>query len=136
MLGCQSPPDQAPPQTRHPPDLAHYPPPPQEQTPPWTRHPLDQAPPCQEADASIRSMSSRYASYWNAFLFYECGGGGDTKRWRGHSNSGCCNQIHVNFCTQRQWGYKNIFPAPACTPFFLPNKWHSVFQSSFFFKMK
>ena len=47
-----------PPQTRHPP----------EQTPPGPDTPLDQTPP-PEADASIRSMSGRYASYWNAFLF-------------------------------------------------------------------
>ena len=33
-------------------------------TPPQTRPP----PPSREADASIRSMSGRYASYWNAFL--------------------------------------------------------------------
>ena len=41
---------------------------PQEQTP-QTRHtPLEQTPPPREADFSIRSMSGRYASYWNAFL--------------------------------------------------------------------
>ena len=33
--------------------------------PPRSRHP-----PPREADCSIRSMSGRYASYWNAFLFY------------------------------------------------------------------
>ena len=33
--------------------------------------PLDQAdPPPQEADSSIRSTSGRYASYWNAFLYF------------------------------------------------------------------
>ena len=37
-------------------------------SPPLIRHhPPDQTPP-READASIRSMSGRYASYWNAFL--------------------------------------------------------------------
>ena len=42
MLGCQTPPGPGTPRTRHPPP---------------------------EADARIRSMSGRYASYWNAFLF-------------------------------------------------------------------
>ena len=52
------------PQSRHPPGAdtswSRHPPgadTPQEQTPPW------------EADSGIRSMSGRYASYWNAFLF-------------------------------------------------------------------
>ena len=40
--------------------------PPQDQTPPGR---YTTSPPLWEADASIRSMSSRYASYWNAFLF-------------------------------------------------------------------
>ena len=64
---------------RHPPgtrDLptrqTHPPPPGPGRPPPWDqRPPLDQRPP-READASIRSMSGRYASYWNAFLFGEC----------------------------------------------------------------
>ena len=62
-------------------------PPPQEQTPlPWEQTPragrtppradtpLEQTPPPppQEADCSIRSMSGRYASYWNAFLLVIC----------------------------------------------------------------
>ena len=48
--------------------------PPPEQTPPWSRHPpqadtpREQTPP-READSGIRSMSGRYASYWNAFLY-------------------------------------------------------------------
>ena len=50
--------------------------PPQEQTPPWeqtppgadTATPQEQTPP-QEADSSIRWMSGRYASYWNAFFW-------------------------------------------------------------------
>ena len=46
-------------------DLAGRTPPGTRQTPPRTR----QTPPGEE-DCSIRSMSSRYASYWNAFLFY------------------------------------------------------------------
>ena len=55
------PPGQAPPQTRH----------------PQTRHPLDQAPPPPDqappnppsrACWEIRSVSGRYASYWNAIL--------------------------------------------------------------------
>ena len=73
--GPGTPPDQAHTRTRHtPPDQA----PPRAGTPPpplpRSRHPPDQAPPRpgtppREADASIRSMSGRYASYWNAFLF-------------------------------------------------------------------
>ena len=64
--------------------------PPREQTPPGSRpplgadpprsrpprsiHPREQTPPGAdtpplEADSGIRSMSGRYASYWNAFLF-------------------------------------------------------------------
>ena len=67
------------PQTRHPPRTRH---PPGRHTPPWQappwagtplgRHTPQQTPPGpdppREADASIRSMSGRYASYWNAFL--------------------------------------------------------------------
>ena len=48
----------------HPPDQADPPRP--------GRPPQDLAgrtPPPREEDCSIRSMSSRYASYWNAFLF-------------------------------------------------------------------
>ena len=41
--------------------------PPTEQAPPGSRHPLrEQAP--QPPPPGIRSMSGRYASYWNAFL--------------------------------------------------------------------
>ena len=39
--------------------------PPREADPPGTR-------PLRKADSSIRSMSGRYASYWNAFLCGEC----------------------------------------------------------------
>ena len=53
-LGTPPPPDQA----HQPLDQAHHPP-----SGPGT-HP-------READASIRSMSGRYAAYWNAFLFCE-----------------------------------------------------------------
>ena len=77
MLGYHPPPilgaDTAPrkqtprsPQSRHPP-WSRYPPEHTqalEQTPPWSRHPP-------EADSGIRSMKSRYASYWNAFLFFK-----------------------------------------------------------------
>ena len=63
------------------------PPPPREQTPPradpppGADTPPEQTPP-READASIRSMSGRYASYWNAFSFLiqsllECWVGGE-----------------------------------------------------------
>ena len=38
--------------------------------PPWEQTPREQTP--READCSIRSTSGRYASYWNAFLFYCC----------------------------------------------------------------
>ena len=39
--------------------------------PPLVRYPPEQTiPPCQEADSGIQSMSSRYASYWNAFLYF------------------------------------------------------------------
>ena len=58
--------DQAhPPRTRHtPPRTRHTPP--RDQAPP---HPRSRPPP-READCSIRSTSGRYASYWNAFLFF------------------------------------------------------------------
>ena len=79
------PPEQTPPGSRHPPRTRHKPPreltprdqtPPLEQTPPDQAHPLEQTPlpdqahppPPREADCSIRLTSSRYASYWNAFL--------------------------------------------------------------------
>ena len=72
-----------------PPDQADTPPPgPGKEPPPWSRQtppepgrenpPADQADtpprpgPPREEDFSIRSMSGRYASYWNAFLFYLC----------------------------------------------------------------
>ena len=76
MLGCQTPPqDQGEPPPR---PGRENPPPPQDQgesprdqgepprqTPPGPgRHP-----PPWEADFSIQSMSGRYTSYWNAFLF-------------------------------------------------------------------
>ena len=78
----QTPREQTPPWTMHPP--GPYTPPeqtPLDQTPPRSRHhPPEQTPPGsrplwtrprpQEADTSIRrSMSGRYASHWNAFLF-------------------------------------------------------------------
>ena len=57
----------------NPPPLARRPPrqgdtplgadPPRSRPPPGTRPP-------READSSIRSTSGRYASYWNAFLFF------------------------------------------------------------------
>ena len=42
---------------------------PPEQTPPWSRAPPPEQTPPPKADSGIRSMSGRYASYWNAFLF-------------------------------------------------------------------
>ena len=73
MLGFQTPPpgaDPPPGPGTPPPDQAHHPPrpgipPPQADTPPGPG-----TPPPKEADASIRSMSGRYASYWNAFLLF------------------------------------------------------------------
>ena len=71
MLGYHTPPEQTPPQSSHPPG-ADTPPradTPQDQIPlgantlPQSRHP-----PPREADSGIRSMSGRYASYWNAFF--------------------------------------------------------------------
>ena len=44
--------------------------PPQEADPPRARPPKTQTP--QEAGSGIRSMSGRYASYWNAFLLLLC----------------------------------------------------------------
>ena len=38
-------------------------------TPPPGKHPPQKHTPPREADYGIRSMSGRYASYWNAFLF-------------------------------------------------------------------
>ena len=82
--GRHTPRDQAdPPRPGRPPqDQAVTPLPPRtRQTPPWIRQnpprtrqnpPPDQAePPPPEADSSIRSTSGRYASFWNAFLFYQ-----------------------------------------------------------------
>ena len=60
----------------------HHPPRPDttplDQTPPpQTRHHHSPGPdPPRGADASIRSMSGRYASYWNAFLFLKLSGVG------------------------------------------------------------
>ena len=42
------------------------------QHPPEADTPREQTPPLPEADSGIRSMSSRYASYWNAFLLVLC----------------------------------------------------------------
>ena len=62
----QTPPmKQIPPRSRHPPKNQTPPQkqtPPEADTPPRTRHPPH------EADIGARSMSGRYASYWNAFL--------------------------------------------------------------------
>ena len=68
--GADIPLEQTSPWSRHPPGADT----PLEQTSPWSRHPPGADPhwsrhPPQEADSGIRSMSSRYASYWNAFLF-------------------------------------------------------------------
>ena len=69
---------QTPPCTRQtPPGPGRHPPGPGRHPPRPGRHPPDQAdtpqtrqtPPPREEDCSIRSMSGRYASYWNAFLY-------------------------------------------------------------------
>ena len=51
----------------NPPPRADHPP--RKQTPPGADTPGSRPPPPGEADSGIRSMSGRYASYWNAFLF-------------------------------------------------------------------
>ena len=43
--------------------------PPKKEAPPRRRHPPKRETPLKEADSGIRSMSGRYTSYWNAFLF-------------------------------------------------------------------
>ena len=80
-----TPPDHTPPDQAHPPrpnpsalgpgtppspDQAHHPPPTRHTNPPdQIHHPPGPDTP-READSGIRSTSGRYASYWNAFLFY------------------------------------------------------------------
>ena len=72
--GMPAPPprDQRPPLTRQTPPGPETHPPGPGRHPPWDQGPAPppgpETPP-READASIRSMSGRYASYWNAFLF-------------------------------------------------------------------
>ena len=61
--------DQADPPWQGDPPWTREEPPRTRQTPPAGRTPPEQADPPQEEDCSIRSMSGRYASYWNAFLF-------------------------------------------------------------------
>ena len=66
-LGADTPRKQTPPRSRHSPE-ADTPP---KQTPPRSRHPLQaDTPPPLGADSGIRSMSGRYASYWNAYLLF------------------------------------------------------------------
>ena len=78
MLGNHHPPGTTSPRAdTHPPGTRHTPlgpDPPPEQTPPLpppeqTPPPRADTPSPREADASMRSMSGRYASYWNAFLY-------------------------------------------------------------------
>ena len=73
QAGRTPPPDQAdppgpgrPPWTRENPPAPGRPPTHQGEPPPRPGRPP------KEADSRIRSMSGWYASYWNAFLFYEC----------------------------------------------------------------
>ena len=75
----QTPPGSRPPRSRNPPEQTpsgadtSWEQTPPDQKPPWSRHlpgadtPPEQTSP-QKVDSSIRSMSGRYASYWNAFL--------------------------------------------------------------------
>ena len=63
--GSRHPKEQTPPQEQTPPSPLGAEPP-REQTPPGADPPGSRPP--READSGIRSMSGRYASYWNAFL--------------------------------------------------------------------
>ena len=74
-LGADTHPGADTPRSKHPPEQT----PPRADTP-WSRHPREQTPPRADtppeqtppspgADSGIRSMSGRYASYWNAFLY-------------------------------------------------------------------
>ena len=71
----QTPPNQGEPprQGEHPPPQQGEPPPPgpRRTPPPAGRTPPRPGRPPREEDCSIRSMSGRYASYWNAFLSYK-----------------------------------------------------------------
>ena len=64
------PPQEQTPRSRHPPPKKQTPPktPPKKQNPPGAEPPPKKQTPPQEAGSGIRSMSGRYASYWNAFL--------------------------------------------------------------------
>ena len=68
---ADTPPDQAdPPQPGRPPRTRQTPPGTRQTSPQQGEPPLGPGrPPPPEEDCSIRSMSGRYASYWNAFLF-------------------------------------------------------------------
>ena len=78
-LDGEAPPDGEPPKDGEPPWMEN--PPPWMENPPGWRTPPDGDPPKmqnpprwrtpREADSSIWSMSGRYASYWNAFLFHK-----------------------------------------------------------------
>ena len=63
--GADTPPEADPPVADTPLPGADTPLPPEQTPPQRSRHP-----PSQKADSSIRSMSGRYASYWNAFLCF------------------------------------------------------------------
>ena len=82
--------EQTPPRSRH--NTPQEQTPPLEQTP-RSRHPPEQTPPPppRKAYSSIRSTSGRYASYWNAFLFF----------WRSIDSDYCpqcgSNQFKPNF---------------------------------------
>ena len=58
-------------------------------------HPPEQTPP-RQADCSIRSMSGRYASYWNAFLFILFLSWGDDY-CRLHLGS-CYHHFSIDYC--------------------------------------
>ena len=69
--GWSTPPNGEPPGMENPPPRDGEPPWDGEPPPGWRTHtPPDGEPPPREADSSIRSTSGRYASYWNAFLFW------------------------------------------------------------------
>ena len=82
----------------------------------WGRHPLGRYPsmhlgrhtPAAGRPPPNGHCSGRYASYWNAFLFYECMLIGGTLK--------PTVQICLNFFTQRQWGCWKIIFMPTHAP--------------------
>ena len=68
----ETPPQKENPPARRPPGRSHPPrarKPPQKESPPGKETPWEGDPPIRRPPPGIRSMSGRYASYWNAILF-------------------------------------------------------------------